>query len=164
MEFLTSAQISLNKAGYLVSNETNKPVFPTGTWVGEQRAAEYIVKLAEAIKDKTFSVNKIDDLSAIKQEVRNSINKANTKNYVDEPTKPVSNVNDELVKFALDFVGYEDQKSKADKINSFMQQFNSINDVEQMGEYFDEGLVKLNKIYTIAEILEAAKIHIEKLN
>jgi hypothetical protein len=44
-----------------------------------------------------------------------------------------------------------------------MNQFNKINDVEQVGDYFSEGLVKLNKIYTIEEILAAVKIQVEKL-
>ena len=33
-----------------------------------------------------------------------------------------------------------------------MNEFNSIADIESVGDYFTEGLVKLNKIYSISEI------------
>ncbi len=45
-----------------------------------------------------------------------------------------------------------------------MQTFNAINGVQSVGDYFSEGLVKLNKIYTIEEILAAIQINIEKIN
>jgi hypothetical protein len=162
MEFLTKKSIELNKAGYLVSKESKKPVFHS-EFVRQQQSADYIVRLASAIKDKNFTPNAVDSIEAIKAEVRNSIYSAAVVKYVDEPAKLTSKVNDELVQFALDFVKFEENKSKSDKVNEFMQQFNSINDVETVGEYFSEGLVKLNKIYTIAEILEAVQINVEKL-
>jgi len=161
MEFLLASKVALNKAGYLVSNTSNKPVTHDG-WVKEQKAAEYFVKLAEAIKDKDFSVKQTVSLDSIKREVLNSINESKTVKYVDAPTKPVSAVNDELVNYALQFADFEKDKEKSKKINTLLQEFNVINDVEKVGEYFSEGLVKLNKIYTIEEIIAAAKIHVDK--
>jgi hypothetical protein len=162
MEFLKSSELTLNPAGYLVSKTSKKPV-TLESFVKQQQNAEYIVKLASAIKGKTFKVGKTDDLEAIKASVREEIYTSRVINYVEAPNKPTSKVKDELVKFALDFVQYEEDKSKVSNINTFMNQFNSINDVETVGDYFSEGLVKLNKIYTIKEIQEAVETNIEIL-
>jgi len=162
MEFLTSKNLSLNKAGYLVSTESKKPV-THADFVSQQKAAHYLVSLSEAIKDKTFSVSQGDNLAAIKAEVLRSINAATVVKYATAPEEPSSKVIDELVKYATDFDSYHDGVEATDKINQIMNQFNSINDVESVGEYFSEGLVKLSKIYTIKEILAAAKIQVEKL-
>ena len=161
MEFLKSSELSQNAAGYLTSKATGKPVTHK-EFVEQQQQAEYIVKLSEAIKDKNFTVNKIDSLESVKASVRAAI--ADTKKqYVTNPAKPVSAVNEELIKFALDFNSYEDKKTVNAKINEFMQTFNTINDVETVGEYFSEGVVKLNKVYSVSEILEAVKANVAKL-
>ena len=162
MEFLKSSELELNPAGYLVSTVSNKPVTHT-EFVAQQKSAEYVVKLADAISGKKFVADKVDDLAAIKKEVLDSINKTAKRSYVDAPVKPTNDINDQLVQFALDFVKYEDTSVQTEKINEFMQQFNVIDNVESVGEYFTEGLVKLAKIYTIEEILAAVKIHVEKL-
>jgi hypothetical protein len=162
MEFLTSKDLSLNAANYLISSSSKKPVAHL-EFVKQQQAAEYLVKLAEAIKDKTFTESKVDNLAAIKAEVLRSIKEATVVQYATAPTEPTSALLDELVKYAEDFDSYHDTKVSVSKINEFMNQFNKINDVEQVGDYFSEGLVKLNKIYTIEEILAAVKIQVEKL-
>ena len=162
MEFLTSKDLSLNAANYLISSSSKKPVAHL-EFVRQQQAAEYLVKLAEAIKDKTFTASKVDNLAAIKAEVLRSIKEVTVVQYATAPTEPTSALLDELVKYAEDFDSYHDTKVSVSKINEFMNQFNKINDVEQVGDYFSEGLVKLNKIYTIEEILAAVKIQVEKL-
>jgi hypothetical protein len=162
MEFLTSKDLSLNAANYLISSSSKKPVAHL-EFVKQQQAAEYLVKLAEAIKDKTFTESKVDNLAAIKAEVLRSIKEATVVQYATAPTEPTSALLDELVKYAEDFDSYHDTKVSVSKINEFMNQFNKINDVEQVGDYFSEGLIKLNKIYTIEEILAAVKIQVEKL-
>lgn len=161
MEFLTSKELQLNAAGYLTSTETKKPVNHAGYHLAQSKA-EYIVKLAEAIKGKTFVAPKLDNLEAIKAAVKAGINDR-THEYKTAPTKPTSSVNDEMVKFALDFAKYEDQKGDVARINAFMSQFDSINNVETVGEYFSEEVVRLNKIYTIAEILAAVETNIAVL-
>ena len=162
MEFLTSKDLSLNAANYLISSSSKKPVAHL-EFVKQQQAAEYLVKLAEAIKDKTFTESKVDNLAAIKAEVLRSIKEATVVQYATAPAEPTNALLDELVKYAEDFDSYHDTKVSVSKINEFMNQFNKINDVEQVGDYFFEGLVKLNKIYTIEEILAAVKIQVEKL-
>jgi hypothetical protein len=44
-----------------------------------------------------------------------------------------------------------------------MNEYNVINDVEQVGEYFSEGVVKLKALYSIKTILAAVKITADKL-
>ena len=163
MQFLKLTDVSLNPAGYLVATETNKPVNHK-EFAEQQKRAHYVVKLAEAIKDKNFKPCQVDDLEAITKQVQAELDASDVTNYVTAPEKPTSKVNDELIQFALDFASYGDKKAQADKINTFMQTFNAINGVQSVGDYFSEGLVKLNKIYTIEEILAAVQITIEKIN
>lgn len=151
MQFLKSTDLSLNPAKYLVAND--KPV-THAAFVEQQRRAEYIVRLSEAITGKTFKAGKLDNLEEIKAAVRKAMNGSAT-TYVDAPKKPTSPVKEELTKFALDFHNYEGEKARTEQINNFMQQFNAINDVEMVGDYFSEGVVKLSRIYTTAEILAA---------
>lgn len=162
MEFLKSKDLELNPAGYLVSKTSGKPVTHAG-FVNQQRAAEYVIKLAEAIKGKNFKPGKVDSLEAIKAEVLAAINKEQTTQYLAIPAKPTNKINDELVQFALDFDKYQDSKVVVEQINQIMNQFNKINDVETVGEYFSEGLVKLASIYTIEQILVAVQANTEKL-
>ncbi len=161
MEFLTAKQLELNAAGYLISKDSKKPVTHVD-FVKQQQSAEYIVKFAEAIKDKNFTVSEVDNLQEIKASVMAAINNT-AKSYVSAPSKPTSKVQDELVKYALDFVNYEDSKVEVSKINEIMNEFNKIDDVESVGDYFSEGVVKLNAIYSIKQILAAVKITAEKL-
>ncbi len=162
MQFLKLNEISLNPAGYLVSTETNKPVNHK-EFAEQQKRAHYVVKLSEAIKDKNFKPCKVDNLDEIAKQVQADIDSTDVTNYVTAPEKPTSKVQEELVQFALDFASYGDKKEQTDKINTFMQTFNAINGVQSVGDYFSEGLVKLNKIYTIEEILAAVRINIEKI-
>ena len=162
MDFLTSKDLVLNPAGYLINKTTKKPVSHTD-FVQQQKAAEYVIKLSEAIKDKNFTCGKVDNLEEIKASVLASINSKNVKEYIAVPSKPTSKVQDELTKLALDFVAYEDNKTKAEQINRLMDQFSAIEAIETVGDYFSEGLVKLNAIYTTKEILAAVKINAEKL-
>lgn len=162
MEFLKSSEIELNAAGYLVSKTSKKPVNHV-EFVKQQRSAEYIVKLAEAIKDKTFKAGKVDNLEEIKAAVRASIDAKNVKEYVTAPSKPTSKVNDELVQFALDFVNYDSKKLEVEQINKLMAEFETVDAIETVGDYFTEGLVKLNNIYNVGTILAAVKINADKL-
>jgi len=163
MNFLKLNELTLNPAGYLIATETNKPVNHID-FVEQQKRAHYVCLLAAAIKDKNFKPCKVDDLESIAKQVQVDIDSINVTNYVTAPEKPTSKVQEELVQFALDYASYGDKKDQADKINTFMQTFNAINGVEEVGDYFSEGLVKLNKIYTISEILEAVTINIDKIN
>jgi hypothetical protein len=163
MEFLKRSEIELNSANYLVSKVTGNPV-THAEFVGQQKAAEYMVKLAAAVRGKNFKPGKVDNLQAIKNEVMKSITQSQTIQYVEGPAQPKSKVQDEVVKYALDFAAFQGKKDSIENINKVMNNYNKINDVETVGEYFTEGLVKLNKIYTIDEILDAVNESIDKLD
>lgn len=160
--FLKLNNLSLNPAGYLIDKKSEKPVNHPA-FVEQQAKAHYIVLLAEAIKGKTFKASKLDDLEAIKAQVKASISN-NTRSYVAEPKKPTSKVNDEMVEFALNFAKFEDEKGKVAQVNNFMQQFNAIQDVESVGDYFSEGVTKVSKLYTISEILAAVQTNVDVLS
>ena len=162
MELLELKNLEVNKAGYLVSKLTKKPV-THAKFVEQQKQAEYIVKLSIAIMDKTFTCGKVDNLAEIKAAVLTAINSKNTKEYVAVPAKPKSKANDELVQFALDFVNYEESKAQVENINKLMAEFDVIDAVENVGDYFEQGLCKLNEIYDIKTILAAVQINAEKL-
>lgn len=162
MNFILAKDLLLNPAGYLIDKNTKKPV-THADFVQQQKSAEYIVKLADAIKDKNFTCDKVDNLEEIKASVLASINSKNVKEYVKTPSKPSSKTIDELVKYATDFVDYQDSVEESESINKIMAQFDSIEAVESVGDYFSEGLVKLNAIYTTKEILAAVKINADKL-
>lgn len=156
MEFLKLDGLALNPAGYLVGKKSEKPVNHP-TFVAEQQAAEFLVKLAEATKGKKFKSDKLDDLNAIKAEVRAAISAKAIKQFVAAPTKPVSKANDEMVQFALDFANFKTEEGKVAELNKMMAEFSTIDGVESVGDYFSEGLVKLNGLYSTEEILAAVK-------
>jgi len=160
MEFLKLDQLELNPAGYLVSKESGKPV-KHQTFVNQQKAADYIVKLSEAVKGKTFKINAVDNLEAIKAEVLAAMNASEVRTYVANPKEPKSKTKEELTQHALDFAKYLEEKEGINSINVIMQNYNSINDIETVGDYFEEGLVKLQKIYNTKEILAAVKLYTE---
>jgi len=161
MEFLKSKEIKLNAANYLVSATTSKPVSHTA-FVEAQKQAEYICKLAEAIKGKTFAAGKLDDLNAIKAAVKASINNTNQV-YGIAPSKPTGDLTSKLADEAMAFLDFDSKKSKFEQINTFMQQFNAIKAIEEVGDYFECAVVKLNKIYEISEIQQAVESTIEIL-
>lgn len=160
MEFLKMSELTLNPANYLISKVSNKPVTHI-SFVNQQQSAEYIVRLSQAVKGKNFSTGPIDNLQEIKAKVLEEMNSASVKNYVSEPTKPTSKVQDELTEYALNFAKYLENKESSDKINMIMQEYNTISAIEEVGDYFQEGLVRMNKIYTIEEILAAVKLYTE---
>jgi len=161
MEFLKSSGLALNPAGYLISSETNKPVNHM-SFVKAQYQADYLVRLASAIKGKTFTHSKLDDLEAIKDEVRKAMNNTNM-SYGTAPVKPVGDLTSKLADEAMAFVNFDKTQSKFNQINEFMQQFNSIRGVEECGDYFFEGVVKLNKIHSISDIQSAVEATIDIL-
>ncbi len=161
MELLELKDLAINKAGYLISSATKKPVNHT-EFVEAQKKAEYLVKLAEAIKGKSFTCGKLDNLDAIKAAVKAAISNTN-QTYGTEPTKPKGDITSKLADEALAFVEFDSKKSKFKQINEFMQQFNAIKAIEEAGDYFEEKTVKLAKVYSIAEIQVAVEATIEVL-
>jgi hypothetical protein len=55
----------------------------------------------------------------------------------------------------LAFIDFQETSSKVNKVNNFLQQFTVLHDFETFGLFFTQDIVKLNKIYTVAEIKQA---------
>ena len=62
------------------------------------------------------------------------------------------------------FMKFTESSSKVEKINSFLQQFAILNEFENYGLFFEEDIVKLNKIYTMAAVIAAVTETIELLD
>jgi len=154
--FLKLDGVKLNAAGYLVTVDGEKPVNHTA-FVQEQNQAEFAVRVAEAIKGKNLKHSKVTSLEQIMAEVHRDMNTTVVTSYVAAPTEPERKLTKQLADEALEFVSFQDKKSDVAEINKIMQQYNTINAIEQVGDYFYEGLVKMNqiKLYNIAEIQAA---------
>jgi hypothetical protein len=162
MELLQTNQIEINKAGYLVSIASQKPVNHPA-FVAEQEKAHYMVMLAKAIEGKTFKASNVDDIKAIEAAVEKAIYAEKVEEYVKTPAKPKMEITDKLTAEAEAFINHGQDVSKAQAVNAVMNQFNTVNAIENVGDYFTEGLVKLKAIYTIAEIQAAVEARISKI-
>jgi len=56
---------------------------------------------------------------------------------------------------AMAFMTFQENSTKVDKVNSFLQQFSVLAEFEEFGLFFSEDIVKLNRIYTMDEVIEA---------
>jgi len=159
-KFLKKSEVKLVNGGYL-SNVDNSPVI-NDAFVKAQQHAEYIITFAKLAKDKDFIGKKADSLSELSKQVKEELAKKDVK-YVETPKKVVKKLSNQLADEAMAFMNFEKETSKADKINLFLQQFNVLHEFEEFGLFFEEGIVKLNKIYTMSEIVESVKETIDLL-
>ena len=150
--FLKQTEVELINGGYLSDKEGNPVNHPE--FVTAQLEADYIVKFAELAKGKNFEGTKADSLADVKSAVLAELAKKDV-SYVEAGPEPKSTVGDKLSKEALDFHKFQEKLSSTGKINTFLQKFNVINDFEVNGLFFEQDVVKLNKIYTIKEVTEA---------
>ena len=79
-----------------------------------------------------------------------------------EQARPMESGKHYLVFMYLD--DKTDRLVGSSKINKFLSQFNIVNEFEEFGLFFDQDIVKLNKIYTIKEITAAVKAVIDLLD
>tara|TARA_R110000868_G_scaffold214505_2_gene464605 strand:+ start:2523 stop:3020 length:498 start_codon:yes stop_codon:yes gene_type:complete len=153
--FLKATEVRQNAAGYVVATvgKEERPVNHPA-WVQQQRNAEFVVKLAAATAGKNFKTGKTDDLASIIAQVRAGI--ANdTRTYVTAPAKPAQPTLDAMVAEQLAQAGYLTEKDTTGRINEVLNQYSAIADVENVGDYFQEGVVKLNAIYTFEQVKAA---------
>jgi len=151
--FLKKEQLELINGGYLSSTESGQPV-TNADFVQAQEKAHYVVTFAKVFKSKDLKGKTPDSLEDIITEVQNTLAEKDV-TYVTKAAKPAQELTDKLVKEALAFVDFKKEEKNNDLINDFMQQFNVLTDFETFGLFFENGIVKLPKIYTVAEILEA---------
>ena len=161
-KFLKVSEINLVNGGYLVTKEGEIPV-SNQAFVAAQKPAEYIVTFAKLAKDKDFKGKKADSLESLKAAVAAELS-AKAKTYVSKPAEVKRKIGDQLAAEALSFIAYGKESSKVEKINEFLQQFNVLSEFEEFGLFFEEDIVKLNKLYTMEEVTEAVKSTINLLD
>jgi len=149
-QFLKATEVQLVNGGYL-SNKEGKPVF-NQDFVNAQRHAEYVVTFAQLARTKDFKGKKADSLADLESEV-NQMLKAKQKTFVAKPTAVEKTLTHQLAQEALAFMTFEENSGKVDKINTFLQQFAVLDEFETFGLFFGEDIVKLNKIYTMEEVV-----------
>jgi hypothetical protein len=151
-KFLKVSEVKVANGGYLMSG-TNDPV-TNPEFVKAQEDAHYLVTLAGVLKGKDFKGKKADTLEDAQAETAALLAKQSVE-FVKVPNLKKGVTQTKLASEALAYMSSVGEKNNAEKINAFMQKFEILKDFEEFGLFFDEGIQKLNKIYTIAEILEA---------
>jgi hypothetical protein len=160
MEFLKLVDVKLNEAGYLVSTQTNKPV-NNGAFVNAQNEAHLFVSIANACKDKKFKADKVSVFTSIVDKVKKSLSEEAVYEYETAPKKPTLSISDKIAAEGVAFAKFEGKQNKTAKVNKLLIQFEAIRKTEQVGEYFEEGAVNLKKLYSIDDLVTAAKIIVD---
>ena len=159
-KFLKAADLQLVNGGYL-SNKEEAPV-TNEAFVAAQKHAEYVITFAKMAKGKTFTAKKVDSIEDLKASVTAALATKKTK-FVAVPKKPGMKTTDTLAKEAMAFLDYGKDVSKAEKVNAFLEQFEILKEFQDFGLFFEDGIVKLNKIYTIDEVVSAVESTIDIL-
>lgn len=154
-KFLTSKEVFVVK-GYLSSDKTKVQPIGNAIFVEAQKQAEYIVTFAKMTKGKDFKGAEPYDLNVFRNEVVEALSEKDTV-YVNAPKKVEQKLNKQLTEEALAFINYEEKVEETNKINNFLQKFNVISEFEETGLFWDDEIVKIDKIYTIKEITDAVK-------
>jgi hypothetical protein len=151
--FVKKGELALVNGGYMVVGEEQTPVF-NQDFVAVQKHAEWVVTFAEKAKGKDFVGKAPDRIEDVRNEVRKALEDKGV-TYVQGPKSVKRELTDKLQAEALAFMKFHGETSKAVQINKFLQQFNILQEFEEFGLYFEEDVCKLNRIYTIEEIVEA---------
>lgn len=158
-QFIKKDELQLINGGYLVNKE-GTPV-SHDTFVYLQNRAHYIATFAKHAKGKDFKGKEAYSLQQLKNVINEELYSKKSISFIESPKSPVGKLTTQLKNEALAFMDFQEGKSKIDKINEFMQEFALLAEFEEFGLFFTEDIVKLNKIYTIEEILENVKEIIE---
>ena len=160
--FLKSSELVLVNGGYVSTKDDSKPV-TNKDFIKAQKHAEYIVTFASMASERDFVGKKADSLDVLKADVKNALKKK-ARVHVAAPKKASQKITNALADEAMAFMNFKKDSSKADKINSFLEQFEILSEFEEFGLFFKDGIVKLNKIYTMKEVVEAVKKTIDLLD
>lgn len=160
--FVKNGELALINGGYMVFGEKQTPVY-NEDFYAVQKHAEWVVTFAEKAKGKDFIGKEADSIYDVKREVEKALSSKGVE-YVKSPKKVKGEITEKLQEEALAFIKFHGETSKAEKINSFLQQFNCLNEFETFGLFFTEDIVKLNKIYTMKEVIVAVKEVIDLLD
>ena len=160
--FLKNKELQLINGGYL-SDKAGNPV-SNADFITAQKHAEYIITFANLAKGKDFKGKQADTLSSLKAEVQKYLNDQRPTTFIEKPKEVKRPVSESLAKEALAFIDFQETSSKVDKINNFLQQFTILKEFSEFGLFFEQGIIKLNKIYTIEEVTIAVESVIELLD
>lgn len=160
--FKKAGEVSLENGGYLSDSEKKPIKHPE--FVAAQNRAHFLVTLAAKMKGKTFTAEEPANIQDLVNEVNAELNSTKVEKFVEVPTVSKGKVTEALAEEALAFIENTDKAEAATKVNEKMQEFNIIKEFEEFGLFFKQGVVKLNKIYTIKEIVAAATAVYEVLD
>ena len=158
-QFIKNTELELKNGNHLFFGEN--PV-TNESFVQCQKQAEYIVTFAKMAKGKNFKDIKSYSLEQLKKEVLNALAEKDVQ-FLEKPKAIEQPLTKQLADEAMSFINFKESEDKVNKINAFMQQFKTLQDFETVGLFFDQGIIKLNKIYTVEEILNAVTETIELL-
>lgn len=161
-QFIKKEELQLINGGYL-SNLEGNPVH-NSEFVYLQERAHYIATFAELAKGKDFKGKKADSIYDLKREVVDKLLKTQKVEFISSSKAPVQKLTEQLKSEAMAFLTFKEGDSKTDKINNFMQEFIYLKEFEEFGLFFGDDIVKLNKIYTVEEVLESLKSCINLLD
>ena len=157
--FVKKSDLALINGGYLVTGKNETPVF-NEKFISVQKHAEWVITFAEKAKGKDFVGKQADSIADVKDEVMKALASKGVE-YVKGPKNVKQDLTEKLKEEALAFIKFQGESSKTEKINKLLQQFNTLNEFSEFGLYFEEDICKLNKIYTIEEIVEAVTLIID---
>jgi len=160
-KFLKSTEIALINGGYLSVKDGGSPV-TNEAFVKAQKHAEYIVTFAKMAKGKDFKGKAPDSLLDLETAVKAEL-ATKDRSYVAKPKKIVKKLTNQLATEAMAFMNFEKDTTQVEKINAFLQQFNALAEFEEFGLFFEEGIVKLNKVYTMKDIVSSVEATIDLL-
>ena len=161
-KFLKKDQLQLINGGYLSDSDGN-PV-TNEAFVDCQKKAEYIMTFYEMSKGKDFKGKQADSIEDLKREVLEKLDKKNVSTFLETPEAPKRTVSDKLARESKEFMEYLESSNKVENVNKFLQDFNVLKDFEEFGLFFEEGIEKLDKIYTVEEVTNAVKEVIDLLD
>jgi len=152
MKFLKKSEVVLKNGGYLTSKDGESVTH--NEFVALQTESHYLVNLANTVRATNFEVKEPITFDQVVAQVKAQLNDEK-RVYVEAPKKIKRATTDKLAEEALAWVGFQKDKTVAEKLNNTLQRFNVIAEFEEHGLFFTEGIVKLKNIYTLEQIIEA---------
>lgn len=159
-KFLKSTELQLINGGYLSDKEGN-PV-TNEEFIKLQKDAEFIITFASLAKGKDFKGKTPDSLEDLTKATLQALS-ASKVQYVDSPKAPKTPTQTKLMEEAMSFINFKSEESVANQVNNYLQKFNTLKEFEEFGLFFEPGITKLNRIYTVKEITEAVTATIDLL-
>ena len=154
--FKKAGEVSLINGGY-VSNAEGAPI-NNAAFVAAQKKAEWLVLLAAKMKGKTFVQGQADSIKDLISEVDAQLSSSQVESFIKMPSKPKRSLAAQLSEEALEFCKHAVDTAQAEKVNLKLQEFSIVNEFETFGLFFKAGVAKLNSIYTMKQITNAAKV------